>query len=194
MDILLVSLPTTLTKKAQFSVDKALTTILQQHRHGHAFETLSFDMLTNVGVMTILTHLQSTVNTLSSLSAVYPDICLAEHAVSWEIARSLTIISCWYTSDGPALVHQIFNIHKVDKSAGLQVQFPVFASLVDLILAYVMAIHVSKPGLKSSTQLKGNSTSHASEMLVEALRKVPLMFFGLNEPLECTYCLPTIMS
>jgi hypothetical protein len=192
MDISLVSLPTTSTKKAQFSVDEAFTAILQQRRHGHAFEALSFDTLTNAGATTMLTHLQSTVNTLSSLSAVYADICLAERAVSWEIARSLTIISRWYTSDGPALAHQIFDIHKVDKSAGLQVRFPIFASLVDRILAYVMAIHASKPGLKSSTRLKGNSTSHASEMSVEALRDVPLAFFGLNEPLERTYCLPAI--
>jgi len=169
-----------------------MTTILQQRRHGHAVEAVSVDTLTNSGATTVVTHLQSTVNTLSSLSAVYADIYLAERAVGWEIARSLIVVSRWYTTVGPTLAHQLCDIHKEVGLIGLQTRFPIFASLVDHILTYVKAIHVSKPKSKSKLSAKCNPISHSGLMSPEALRDIPLKFFGLTEPSERTYRLPPI--
>jgi hypothetical protein len=194
VELSMASLPAKSKKQPQISVGGIITSILQQRRHGQAVDSISHDALTNSGVTTILAHLLSTIDTLSSLSAVYSDICLAQRAIGWEIARSLSIIARWYTSDGPALARQLCDIHKAAGLAGLQVRFPIFANLVDRILAYVKAIHTSKSGPRSKS--KSKTTSHAGGMSPEALRDIPPTFFGLTEvePSRPTYRLPQISS
>jgi hypothetical protein len=164
--------------------------VLQQRIHGQVVDALPHDTFDNSGALTVLNHIVSTVSILNSFASNYADICLMKHFMSWEIARSLSIVSRWYTDTGPMLAKHVFDIHMRLGKPGLQTKFPSFAELVDRIMLYIKAAYTSKSS--SQTRKQPKLTSDHDKTSVDGLRRLHVNIFGPPFTSDHTFDLPLI--
>ena len=142
------------TSKSHLTPANIVAMILQQRIHGQVVDRLAHDTFDDAGATTVLTHIVSTVSLLDSFASNYADICLTKRFMNWEIARSLSIVSRWYTDTGPMLAEHLFNIHRHLGKDVLQEKFPSFSKLVDHIMRYIGAVHASKRASHARKRIK----------------------------------------
>jgi hypothetical protein len=168
-----VSVP---TSKSYLAPVDIIAMILQQRIHGQRVDRLAHDTFDDTGATTVLTHIVSTVSVLHSFASNYADICLTKRFMSWEIARSLSIVSRWYTDTGPMLAEYLFDAHRQGGRDELEEKFPSFSKLVEHIMQYIKAVHASKR--TSHTRKRPKVVPDSDRPSFEELRRLHLDVFG----------------
>lgn len=174
------------TSKSSSLPSNIFASIMRQRAHGAAVDEVHCDDLDNGGMVTIFSHVLSTIEILEDFSKGYAEVLLIQRSMGWEIARSLSIISRWYTDTGPMLANQLFQAHRYSGDRWLRVEYPLFAHLVDHIMTYIKAIHASKTAKKPKKK-KRHSSPLNLEPSISDLRCLPPNVFGPNIPSAVGY-------
>jgi hypothetical protein len=113
---------------------------------------------------------------------------LTNRAMSWQFCRCIILLYCWTTRTLPLLTQDLLHILKNDGEDALRKTSPVFAPLLIRTLAYVQAVHATKPKMKKPPKKKAKKMHPSNEEVqetaelkaaeVESLRQVPSHIIG----------------
>lgn len=111
---------------------------------------------------------------------------LTNRAMSWQFCRCIILLYCWTTRTLPLLTQDLLHVLKNDGEDALRKTSPVFAPLLIRTLAYVQAVHATKPKVKKPQKKKAKmhlSSGETAELKpeaaeVESLRQVPSYLIG----------------